>query len=41
MSQMDVQRLAKKHPVLKPWDIETIVSTFEYVYMCIYIYIFF
>ncbi|KAJ1766291.1 fimbrin [Coemansia sp. RSA 1813] len=25
----DIQRLAKKHPVLKPWDIETIVSTFD------------
>ncbi|KAJ2403263.1 fimbrin [Coemansia sp. RSA 2559] len=25
----DIQRLAKKHPVLKPWDVETIVSTFN------------
>ncbi|KAI9506516.1 calponin homology domain-containing protein [Coemansia spiralis] len=25
----DIQRLAKKYPVLKPWDVEAIVSTFE------------
>ncbi|KAJ2473528.1 fimbrin [Coemansia sp. RSA 2322] len=29
MSQQDVQRLAKKYPVLKPWDVETLVSTFD------------
>ncbi|KAJ2758299.1 fimbrin, partial [Coemansia sp. BCRC 34490] len=25
----DIQRLAKKHQILKPWDIETIVNTFN------------
>ncbi|KAJ1890250.1 fimbrin, partial [Kickxella alabastrina] len=25
----DIQRLAKKHPILKPWDIETIVNIFD------------
>ncbi|KAJ2161043.1 fimbrin [Coemansia sp. RSA 552] len=25
----DVQKLAKKHPILKPWDIETLVGKFE------------
>ncbi|KAJ2639012.1 fimbrin [Coemansia sp. RSA 1286] len=25
----DIQRLSKKHPILKPWDIETIVNTFN------------
>ncbi|PIA16398.1 hypothetical protein COEREDRAFT_81349 [Coemansia reversa NRRL 1564] len=25
----EIQRLAKKHTVLKPWDIETLVSTFD------------
>ncbi|ORX68470.1 putative SAC6-actin filament bundling protein, fimbrin [Linderina pennispora] len=29
MSNLDIQRLSKKHPVLKPWDIETIVQKFS------------
>ncbi|KAJ2724446.1 fimbrin [Coemansia sp. Benny D115] len=28
MSQ-DIRRLSRKHPILKPWDIETIVNTFN------------
>ncbi|KAJ2017995.1 fimbrin [Coemansia sp. RSA 455] len=29
MSQQDIQRLSKKNPILKPWDIETLVSSFN------------
>ncbi|KAJ1963530.1 fimbrin [Dipsacomyces acuminosporus] len=29
MSNLDIQRLSKKHPVLKPWDVETIVQKFS------------
>ncbi|KAJ2691125.1 fimbrin [Coemansia spiralis] len=29
MSQQDIQRLSKKNPILKPWDIETLVGSFN------------